>query len=546
MTEFVLVLSQQNSYLYRLARNAAELVAETDENEDLNAWLSQHFPIHAYCSVVSDLMDESYVQSNIPAIWLPGTRKQLVNRRLTQLLRDSPYRAAVFAPTGSWRPPTRASLIGIGQPSRVKQWVNALIERQGRIKGLWPLSALIALALAKKPTSTKKETSENPPIQEITLPPTLALIATPAGLRQVLIRGRAPLFSRLALNTSSLALTATGASTEAQRTVQYLIAQSWLSSTETPLVTNIWLNASAEQTQDDIEGVHNLIFQPVSHVSDSYAELLPLLKRVSLELQCLPQAYRTTWRATQIARNVKLIGYGSLAASVVWSGFIVLGAFSEQTKAQKEVQEAIDNDKKARQEVLQAKGDISQAGLAVATVNSWKSVFEAQPDQLGALQHLSLQLKNTPSIEINTLRWNLPNLVVQAEGAAAQALTEPLLCPQNAEPDTLPAATTALSTTASITKVSSAKNEVTAPADTENPGKTARAMLSFSAVLGEELSIRQATDAQEKLRSSLSTNGWQAFIQSSTAKFDPSQVQLGVLGEKKGVVFEICMHKILP
>jgi hypothetical protein len=522
MSEFALVIAQQNTHLYKLGLGGVSLVAVAGEQDDMAAWLEQHFPLRAYCSLVNDIMDESYIQSNLPPIWLPSTRQQLIDRRLIQQLRDTPFRAAVCAPSGSWRPPTRVSLVGMGQSERIGLWISALGTRQARLKGLWPLSVLVALALDKKTTPSAKK---------IAVPPTLALIATPAGLRQVLVRGQTPLFSRLALTAHDGALSAAIVLAEARRTVQYLITQNWLSNDEAPITTQMWL---AQQSADDEQAVveasndPTLALPTIRTVPDSYSALLPQLKHTSAQLQFLPDSYRTSWRATLIARNARLIGFAALVFAGLWSGAVVWEALDKRSTAQQQVLRAASIDKQARLEVQQAKGDLSQAGLAVATVQAWQQSIQAQPDQLEALQHLAKGLAAVPTVAVQSLRWELAVL------PTASSPPEPIACPKTyaawgVAPDAqAPAAAPAASATDSAV------------------AKPVLALLRISTLLPNDISQRRAIEMQDLLRSKLEGGTWAAYITQSTITPDVSVPQLGVAGELAERKVDFCLQKTAP
>ncbi len=519
MSDFALVLAQQNAHLYKLGLGGASLVAIASEQDDMAAWLEQHFPPRAYCSLINDIMDESYVQSNLPPIWLASTRQQLIGRRLVQQLRDTPYRAAVCAPSGSWRPPTRVSLVGMGQSERIGLWIAALGTRQARLKGLWPLSVLVALALDKKSDSPQKKSA---------MLPILALIATPAGLRQVLVRGQTPLFSRLALTAHEGTLGAAVVLAEARRTAQYLIAQNWLSNTEAPISTQMWLPQSDEQALVDASNDPTLRLPSIRAVPDSYATLLPQLKHTSAQLQFLPDSYRTSWRATLIARNARMVGFAALASAGLWSGAVVWESIDKRNTAQTQVMRAASIDNQARQEVQQAKGDLSQAGLAVATVLAWQQSIAAQPDQLEAMQHLAKGLAAVPGVAVQNLRWELAAL------ATGSSPPEALACPTTyAAWGVTPDAQAAVAAPAALTPDAAA-------------AKPVLALLRISTLLPTDISQRSAINMQDLLRSTLNSGTWKAYITQSSITPDVSVPQLGVTGELALRKVDYCLQKTAP
>lgn len=530
MAEFALVIAQQSAHLYRLSRAGAEHVGTAEPWDDLGAWLARHLPMQASCSLVSDFMDESYTRSTLPPIWLAGTRSQLLRRRLLQQLRDTPYRAAVLTPSGSWRPPTRACLFGLGQGERIGQWLAVLAGRQIRVKGLWPLSALIALAVDHKAArralpGTAQENARPPASQRLML----ALVATPAGLRQVLIRGKMPQFSRLAMTADAQALSASAVLSEARRTVQYLISQDWLSSADQPVATQMWLPFDNEQALAELGGDPALDVQSIQTVPDAYARLLPWLKPVSPQLQFLPDESRTLWRASQISATAKTLGLAALLGSAAWSADLLWDAMGKRTLAQQQVASAAAINQQARDEVLRAKGDLSQAGLAVATVQAWQRTIATQPDQFAALQHLALALQAAPGVEVQKIQWQLPAKQPQVAGAPTAAAA-PFACPQPV-----------VAVAADSSAPAPAAGAETLPGP--DSAKPAAALLNVSAALPLNLTRRQALAWQGRLLASLNAGGWQAVIVKSGVALDPARLEAGTLGVPGERALELCLQK---
>lgn len=523
MTAFVLVIAQQSVHLYRMDRAGAKPVAVAQAHDDPVAWVTSHLPARAECSLVSDIMDEAYIRNVLPPIWLSSTRQQLLERRLTQQLRDNPYRTAVLEPSGSWRPSTRVSLIGMGQSERIGHWLAALTAHHIHVKGLWPLSALIALSVNHKAPRRAPVAADLEPgskAQPAVSRPVLALVATQAGLRQVLVRGKTPMFSRLALSVGEGSLSADFVLAEARRTVQYLISQEWISSAEQPVATQMWLPSEDEQALEAVASDPALDLQFIAPVADAYAYLLPRLKSAPAQLQFLPAESRTQWRAAQVARTAKITGVTALVVSVLWSADLMWLSWGKRKLAEEQTVRAAAINRQASQEVLRAKGDLTEAGLAVATVQAWKQTIAAQPDQFAGLQHVAAALKNSPGVEVQKISWELPRLQAQDSGAPPAA-AEPFVCPVIAD----------------------AAAGAVAPPPAAEPPKPSLALLSFTAELPRTLTQRQALALQDSLLTSLNVNGWSALLLKSTVTLDPVQVQTGTLGEVGARRLELCLQK---
>lgn len=536
MTEFALVIAQQSVHLYRVSRSVAEPAAVADACDDAGAWLAQHLPVHATCSLVSDMMDETYIISTLPPIWLAATRRLLLRRRLVQQLRDTPYRAAVLAPSGTWRPPTQGCLLGLGQSERIDQWLDALAERRARIKGLWPLSALIALAIDPKAARRPRANAELDWVRVKQEPAsmrlTLVLVATPAGLRQVLIQGKTPQFSRLALSADAQGFSAAAVLGEARRTLQYLVAQDWLASAEQPVATQVWLPLADDEALARASADPTLDVQLIEAVPDAYARLLPGLKSVSAQLQFLPDEPRALWRAAQISNSAIVLGLTALMVSALWSASQAWSAIGQRNLAAQQLANAAAINQQARDEVRRAKGDLSQAGLAVATVHAWKQTIAVQPDQFAALQQLAGALQAVPGIEVQKIQWQLPPLQPQAVGAAAAAAAPaaPFECPKPTPVAGAEAAAPAA--------VPGAPAEPAASAV-----KAAAALLSLTATLPLNVTRRQALALQASLIERLNAGGWQATLVKSGVALDPALVETGTLGLPGERALELCLQK---
>jgi hypothetical protein len=518
MTAFALVIAQQSVHLYRMERAGAEPVAIAHAHDDPVAWVDHHLPPRAECSLVSDIMDEAYIRNLLPPIWVSSTRQQLLQRRLTQQLRDNPYRAAVLEPSGSWRPPTRVSLIGLGQSERIGQWLDALTAHRIRVKGLWPLSALIALSVnpkaPRRPAVDSGSSVASKPPTAVSRP-VLALVATQAGLRQVLVRGKTPLFSRLALSVGEGSLSVDFVLAEARRTIQYLISQEWIDSTEQPVGTQMWLPSEDQQVLDTVGGDPALDLQFIEAVPDAYAFLLGRLRSASAQLQFLPAESRTQWRAAQVGRTARITGATALVVASLWSADLMWLSWGKRNLAKEQLLSAAAINRQANQEVLRAKGDLTQAGLAVVTVQAWQQTIGAQPEQLAGLQHLAAALGEAPGVDVKKISWELPRL----EGQVAGTPAAPFACPV------------------------AAGTAVVEPATPAEPAKPALARLSVSAELSPSLTQRQALALQDSLLNRLNAGGWSASLIKSTVTLDPVQVQTGTLGQVGMRALELCLQK---
>jgi len=340
------------------------------------------------------------------------------------------------------------------------------------------------------------------------------LVATPAGLRQVLLRGRTPLFSRLLPHASDDNLTAAYVLTEARRTVQYLMSQDWLKSADQPVATQVWLAAEHAKALAELGNDPNFDVQSIDVVTDAYASFLPLLASASRQLQFLPALSRTSWRVAQLAKAANLVGLAALVLSGFWSADLLRQTWVKRQQLQAQTARTAVLLQQSREEVLNAKGDLSQAGLAVATVQAWQQTLATQPDQWAAMQHMAEALQAVSGVEVQKIRWELPRLQPQiADGAAVPVMR--VACPQTVAAGALPA-------------------------------KPVLALLSLTASLPMEISQRQALLLQSQLLAALHGNGWSAFVSQSTLNLDATRAQRGKLGEQSVRSVDYCLQRVEP
>ncbi len=216
-----------------------------------------------------------------------------------------------------------------------------------------------------------------------------------------------------------------------------------------------------------------------------------------------------------MARTARITGVTALVVAALWSADLMWLSWGKRNLAQEQLLSAASINRLANQEVLRAKGDLTQAGLAVATVQAWQQTIAAQPEQLAGLQHLAAALENAPGVDVQKISWELPRLEAQVAGTPAA----PFACPAAATPVVV---------------------EPIPPAESVKP---ALARLSVSAELSSSLTQRQALALQDSLLTKLNAGGWSASLIKSTVTLDPEQVQTGTLGQVGSRALELCLQK---
>ncbi len=137
--------------------------------------------------VLSDQIEEDFRQDTLP--FLRGAaRTQLLERKTGQIYRDSPYHAiASLGRQADGRRDERVQLLGLTNAEGLNEWLTPLSAAGVRVAGVYspPVASRDLLRLLRSRTGT---------------PPRRMLLVSVnrAGLRQTLVEGEVPRFSRLA------------------------------------------------------------------------------------------------------------------------------------------------------------------------------------------------------------------------------------------------------------------------------------------------------------------------------------------------------------
>ena len=137
--------------------------------------------------VLSDQIEEDFRQDTLP--FLRGSaRTQLLERKTGQIYRDSPYHAiASLGRQAEGRRDERVQLLGLTNAEGLNEWLMPLSAAGVRVAGVYspPVASRDLLRLLRSRTG--------PPPRRM-----LLVSVNRAGLRQTLVEGEVPRFSRLA------------------------------------------------------------------------------------------------------------------------------------------------------------------------------------------------------------------------------------------------------------------------------------------------------------------------------------------------------------
>lgn len=510
MTRFVLIIGQHSVYVYRLDGSGAALQqAAPLADAHPQAWLAGALAPGARCTVLTDFLDEAYILSPLPPMWWPPARAQLLARRLNNQYRGVELRAAIVPGGHGLRPPGMASLFSLGQSETVTLWLDALERHNARVDGVWTFASLVVAAYGRRSAA-----------------PALLAVQTPSGLRQVAVAGGVPVFSRLALPGETGSFDFESACAETQRTAQYLFSQNWVPAAAQPLDTRLWLQAAHSPDLPLPLRMDGLLVNAVHASADPYAEALGGLRRLPAQQQLLPPRKLQRWQAHQLGRGALVASAIVLAAAIGWGGLTLFDILSARAATQGQEAEARQIEERARKEVLLARGDVTQAALAEASVEAWRTLIASQPDQMAALAAVSAALATAPQLRLTRVAWWVPEPPADPAQGGAPA-----------------PATTATVPAGCVAPVAAAAAPVDPAAAA--PAAAPRPVLAVLRVAGElppELAPRAVADIQARLLQALQQPGWQVTTSQSAIELDPGKPMAGALGLATRRPVEFCME----
>ena len=224
----VLYITAQGVQCYRVGRHKIRLEAQFAQDEFAIARFYEYTATlpEAVYTLIADLVEEDFRLETIP-ILRGGERTALIERRIAQQYRDTPYSAsaslgkaelepgAVTAAPRAGRAEERVQLMALTNAQPIQFWQRLLAANQHKVAGLYSPATLGGRVLdVLKPTHER---------DSLGLPTLLATVGT-AGLRQTLLERGVPRFARLSSegDGSDLGARAQAVVAEIGKTVQYL------------------------------------------------------------------------------------------------------------------------------------------------------------------------------------------------------------------------------------------------------------------------------------------------------------------------------------
>jgi len=362
--------------------------------------------------VLADLIEEDFQRENLPHV-LGRTRHALVQRRLGQLYRDTPYRQATLqGREKEGRKDDRALFSALTNAELITPWVDAILEQQAALAGIYS-PTLLSAALVKK--------------FDLACDHLLLVSFQSGGLRQSYFQGPYLKFSRLTPLADHSPLLSSSAAEEIARTQQFLSSSRLLSYGKPLDVAILAPREGLPQLQAVCRDTPALVHRFLA-LEDAAQRLglktstrHPLGDQLFLGLlgsgtpagnYALPAQTRF-FRLRQARIALYVLSFASLAGGLLWAGSDVLSSLEFRQQSQQlalETRTAL-----TRQQAIMRSLPPTATSPAnmKAAVDIDRMISHNAPNPVVLLGIVSRALDTLPQIRINQLHWQA------SEGAAA-------------------------------------------------------------------------------------------------------------------------------
>ena len=364
-------------------------------------------PKRAVYSLLADLVDEVYHPDAVPHVVGPD-RRAMLERKRTQHLQGSPYSCALTQGRETrGRRDERVLFCGLTRNAVVDPWVNALVEQEARLGGIYTP----ALLTEKMPLQSSGDEVDAE----------LLVFFTTAGVRQVFRERNRLRFSRLSpANESSLIGHAAISADEILRTHAYLVSQRLIARNATLRVRVIANRSDIPIIERNLRGASQLDYAhvdleqlakrsgmqpPVCEESDSTPLFLHWMAKSPGKDQLAPKAARRFYHVGSARQAMVAVGVAVFAACA-------LLATKQQVDAWTLRQESARLSAQGRTDALRYAALIRSLPAPPASPEAVDGLMRqlAQARQWpitpeGALRQLSVALDREPAVRLDTFAW---------------------------------------------------------------------------------------------------------------------------------------------
>ena len=345
-------------------------------------------------TVVTDFVEEALVRAALPKM---GGRDMgsLVQRRLQQEFRETPYRAAIRLGAGKADKTFEYLFIGLPVAQRIDRELKPRAEAGCAVDDVLSISLLVSRWISKARAHTDRR---------------LVVLPTPAGIRHVFVERGQAVLSRLTNSGSQQKDPLASALDELERTVQYLY-NARVIERGVSLPTWIWGGdeTSKAMLTQRVQGIEFEDSPVVSGLQDpgslGVQALFALAVRDPGGVQLAPAAIRLHHFARQFRHYLSITAVIAVAALLGMAGLALADTWSARRQAASLLQ--VQHDVQSEIAALQAKADAAttSADNVRESIASYEREVSAAPDFAIWLLNASRGFDATPAFQLNELRW---------------------------------------------------------------------------------------------------------------------------------------------
>ncbi|MFZ6843876.1 hypothetical protein [Undibacterium sp. RuTC16W] len=374
--------------------------------------------------VLTDLVEEDFQRESMPHVY-GSARKNLIERRLTNLYRDTPYREARFQGRDkSGRKDDQMLFSALTNPKLLKPWIDTLIKEKIDIVGIYSL-ALLKPLLFKQLNMGKA--------------PALLVTHQSSGLRQSFFQDGYLRFSRLAPETAwSAQSIAEVAASEIVKTRQFL-ASTRLIMRDTELsivvVTDKDILQYLQPLCPDVDGMqHRFIdlteagklfkfshFEEATLADPLFLQLLGH-KRIASHYATLEQSkVHQLWQLRTAFNIFSVLSVGAGSLMALENGLDAMQAANLARQAQQDTRETL---KKYQNTLTSMPVTTANPHDMKAAVDVQQMIRQNGPSLTLMLGSIAEALNAVPEIKVHELNWQTSLPEATDQGAAAVAPVE--------------------------------------------------------------------------------------------------------------------------
>jgi hypothetical protein len=388
-------------------------------------------PVH----VVVDSVEEHYRSEVLPRAW-GRDRREMTQRRLRQILHQTPYRAVLpQGPAGGGQVGERYLFMGLTAPELLQPWVEVLRLRRAPLAGIWLVPVLSQDLAARLHLSPRRlprlETGFNllagrRPQPAGTGPEggdrLLLVSEQTGGLRLTYFDHGELRFSRLApVEGRAHADPLAGYAEQIERTRQSLLAQRLLGRGDTLRVCLIDPLNTLEGLRQRLHGdeawrcetvprqrlLAELGLKPALLTESSDAICLALLARPPAGGNLLPEDQRRDYLHHRLRRSFKLAGALWLLATLGIGLALILDAWRLSHTAHA-LQARAQLAREQTAQMLDREGGSAHFEALWHTHEAWRRVMAHRADPAASLAHITTIASRHPNIRLARIRWAGP------------------------------------------------------------------------------------------------------------------------------------------